>query len=213
MSAPAPAALPFDDPAHQREAAVLGMWVFLAAELLFFGGALAAYAGYRGQHERAFEAASNRTRIGLATANTAILLTSSAAMAGAVGAARAGRRRAAFAGLAATILLGSLFLAIKAAEYRAEIGEGLLPTRGFRWDGPDAPQARLFFSFYFVLTGIHAAHMVAGLGVLATLAVRLLRRGDPGANAVEVAGLYWHFVDLVWIYLFPLLYLFGRHRP
>ena len=214
MNADATTALPFDDPAHQRECAVLGMWIFLAAEVLFFGGALTAYAVYRHTYGPAFEAASNHTRVAIATCNTAILLASSAAMAAAVGAARVGRRGATLAGLGGTLLLGTVFLVLKAVEYRAEIHDGLWPGPGFRWDGPDAPHARLYFSFYFVLTGLHAVHMVAGLGVLAWIAAGLSRRGDATsqANAVEVAGLYWHFVDLVWIFLFPLLYLIGRHR-
>jgi cytochrome c oxidase subunit 3 len=207
-------ALPYDDPAHQRDSALLGMWIFLAAEALFFGGALTAYAVYHHAHAPAFETASNHTRVAIATANTAILLASSAAMAAAVEAVRTGRRGATLAGLGGTLLLGTLFLVLKAVEYRAEIHEGLWPGPGFRWEGPDASRARLYFSFYFVLTGLHAAHMLAGLGVLAAIAAGLRKDGSTAsrANAVEVAGLYWHFVDLVWIFLFPLLYLIGRHR-
>ena len=203
----------FDSPDQQREAASLGMWVFLVTEVMFFGGLFLAYVVYRGSFPHAFAAASRELDIVLGTTNTALLLASSLTMALAVRAAQLGRRLPLVVFLALTMALGSVFLGIKMYEYHHKFVEGLFPGGAFRFSGPEAPHAEMFFCLYFAMTGLHALHMVIGLGVLAVMLV-LGARGRFGPlyhNPVECAGLYWHFVDIVWIFLFPLLYLVGRH--
>ena len=203
----------FDSPDQQREAASLGMWVFLVTEVMFFGGLFLAYVVYRGSFPHAFAAASRELDIVLGTTNTALLLASSLTMALAVRAAQLGRRLPLVVFLALTMALGSVFLGIKMYEYHHKFVEGLFPGAAFRFSGPEAPHAEMFFCLYFAMTGLHALHMVIGLGVLAVMLV-LGARGRFGPlyhNPVECTGLYWHFVDIVWIFLFPLLYLVGRH--
>jgi cytochrome c oxidase subunit 3 len=204
----------FDDAEQQHEAATLGMWVFLVTEVMFFGGLFTAYVAYRALYPGAFGHASNHLDVRLGTTNTAVLITSSLTMALAVRAAQVGAAPARIVRwLAATMLLGSTFLGIKLVEYAHKFREGLVPGSAFAYPGSDAPQAQLFFSLYFGMTGLHALHMVIGLGLLAWL-VREAGRGRFGAayyTPVENCGLYWHFVDIVWIFLFPLLYLIGRH--
>jgi cytochrome c oxidase subunit 3 len=204
----------FDDAEQQREAATLGMWVFLATEVMFFGGLFTAYVAYRALYPDAFGHASDHLDVRLGTTNTAVLITSSLTMALAVRAAQVGEAPARIVRwLAATMALGSTFLVIKLFEYAHKFREGLLPGPTFTYAGPDARQAELFFSLYFGMTGLHAVHMVIGLGLLGWL-VREARRGRFGPafhTPVENCGLYWHFVDIVWIFLFPLLYLVGRH--
>ncbi|MEP6995964.1 MAG: cytochrome c oxidase subunit 3 family protein [Acidobacteriota bacterium] len=198
---------------QQRDASTLGMWVFLVTEILFFGGFFLAYTIYRWQDPRGFAHASLHMDILLGTVNTAVLIISSLTMAMAVHSAALGRRRPLLAYLAATIVLGFAFLAIKAVEYTDHIRHHLLPGPGFRYPGADAPAAQMFFSLYFGMTGLHALHMIIGIGIVSTLLVMAYRgRFSPGYySPVEVSGLYWHFVDIVWIFLFPLLYLIGRH--
>jgi len=203
----------FESLEAQQQAATLGMWIFLVTEVLFFGGALAAYAVYRGWYPEAFAAASHELDIVLGTTNTAILITSSLTMALAVHAAQLGARTKLLALLGATALLGAAFLGIKIVEYAHKFTEGHVPGPGFMFAAEHVAHAQVFFSMYFVLTGLHALHMVVGLGVLAWMMVwawngRITREY---ASPVEISGLYWHFVDIVWIFLFPLLYLIGRH--
>ncbi len=207
--APADAAFPYDDPLQQREAATLGMWIFLAAELIFFGGAFVCYAAAASAHGPEFARASNRTALPLGAVNTAVLLTSSWTMALAVHAARDGRQKPLLGFLLGTAALGTVFLALKGAEYLEDVHQRLLPGRAFHGTGLE----RLFFSFYFVMTGIHALHLVIGIALLLALAAIAWRgrRPLPTLNVFENCGLYWHFVDIVWIFLFPLLYLRGRH--
>jgi cytochrome c oxidase subunit III len=203
----------FDDAEQQREAASLGMWVFLITEIMFFGGMFTAYAVYRLLFPAAFGHASAHLDVVLGTTNTAVLIASSLTMALAVHAAQTGRRGRLLATLVATMVLGAVFLAIKLTEYAHKWHEHLVPGPLFRYPGADAPHAQLFFSLYFALTGFHALHMVIGLGLLLWL-VLAARRGRYGVaynTPVENVGLYWHFVDIVWIFLFPLLYLIGRH--
>jgi cytochrome c oxidase subunit III len=204
----------FDDAEQQRGAAELGMWVFLATEVMFFGGMFAAYVVYRSLFPDAFGHASTHLDVRLGSINTAVLISSSLTMALAVRAAQIGRRGGTIvAWLGATMVLGTTFLVIKAYEYWHKFHEGLVPGPGFTYAGPDAKQAQLFISLYFTMTGVHALHMVIGLGILTWLVTRA-RRGRFGAayyTPVEISGLYWHFVDVVWIFLFPLLYLIGRH--
>ena len=203
----------FDSMEQQRDASALGMWVFLVTEILFFGGLFLAYTVYRAQYPRAFAEASRHLDITLGTLNTAVLIISSLTMALAVYSAALGRRKAIMGFLGATMALGATFLGVKAVEYTHKFHDHLVPGAGFRFPGPDAKQAEIFFSLYFAMTGLHAAHMVIGLGLLTVLVLQAKkgRYGPEYYTPVEISGLYWHFVDIVWIFLFPLLYLIGRH--
>jgi cytochrome c oxidase subunit III len=201
---------------QQHEASRLGMWAFLATEVMFFGGLFTGYAVYRNMYPEAFRIASHHLDIGLGAANTAILIGSSLTMALAIRAAQVGNRRGQVSNLIATIALGMAFIVIKGFEYHHKWDDGLMPGPSFDVAkfGAEGPHARIFFSFYFVMTGLHAFHMVVGFGLLAWVA-RRAKRGDftpRHHSALEMTGLYWHFVDLVWIFLFPLLYLIGRHH-
>jgi len=203
----------FDSLGQQKDASTLGMWVFLVTEILFFGGLFLAYTIYRWQYARGFALASHHMDILLGTVNTAVLICSSLTMAMAVHSAALGRRKPLMGFLVATMLLGAAFLGIKAVEYTEHIRHHLFPGPGFHYPGPDARSAEIFFSLYFAMTGLHALHMIIGIGLLSVLFV-LARRGrfiPEYYSPVEICGLYWHFVDIVWIFLFPLLYLIGRH--
>jgi cytochrome c oxidase subunit 3 len=203
----------FEDAGQQFRASVLGMWAFLVTEIMFFGGVFTAYVVYRSKYESAFAHASHHLSVWLGGLNTAVLLASSFTMVMAVHAAQTGRVRQIFSWLLFTILLGSAFLFVKGIEYLEKYRYGLVPGPLWSQRVPDADQQELFMSLYFGMTGLHALHMVIGVGVLLVLANRA-RRGVYDAhyyNPIECAGLYWHFVDIVWIFLFPLLYLLGRH--
>lgn len=203
----------FDDAEQQQLAATLGMWAFLATEVLFFGGMFAGYGVYRAWYPQTWADASRHLDLLLGTVNTAVLLTSSLTVALAVHAAQTGSRKGVVRNLSLTILFGAAFLGVKAYEYWHKWHEHHVPGATFEWHeaSPSGP-AELFFSFYFVMTGFHALHMVIGLGILAWLIVQARRdRFDAEYyTPVEMTGLYWHFVDIVWVFLFPLLYLIDR---
>jgi cytochrome c oxidase subunit 3 len=205
----APLAHQFDDAAQQRAAATLGMWAFLATEILFFGGMFTGYAVYRTAMPAAFAAGSRHLDFGLGTLNTAVLLLSSLTMALAVHAAETGGRVRLALCLAGTMGLGALFLAVKFFEYASKVREHLVPGPAFAAPPGSPPHLEIFFSFYFVMTGMHALHMIVGEGILLTLLLRAARGGFEGGRCgpVVISGLYWHFVDVVWIFLYPLLYL------
>ena len=213
-SLPPATAHQFDDAIQQHDASGLGMWVFLLTEILFFGGLFTIYTVYRSLYPDAFGHASSTLDITLGTINTAVLIGSSLTMALAVHMAQVSRngKLVAFF-LCATIVLGSVFLGIKAIEYAQKFHEHHVPGPGFHYEGVDPPQAELFFCLYFLMTGLHAIHMVIGVGILSVLVVMSLRGrfGPDYYTPVELTGLYWHFVDIVWIFLFPLLYLVERH--
>jgi cytochrome c oxidase subunit III len=197
---------------QQHEAAQLGMWCFLATEVLFFGGLIVGYFVYRFGYPADFAEAGRHTKIVIGSANTAILLTSSFVVAWAVTAARLDLGRLAAALLVGATLLGALFLALKGYEYLEEFRERLVPTVNFHFDAAYARGALLFFIFYFVATGLHALHVAIGLIVLLAVAARA-RQGAYSLRyhaPITVAGLYWHFVDIVWVFLFALIYLPGR---
>lgn len=199
---------PWHSPRREREAAQFGTWVFLGSEMMFFGGALLAYAWYRSLWPEAFAAAGRETDIVLGTANTALLLTSSLTMAAAAEGARAGLRRLVLWALVLTAALGLAFLVVKGFEYRADIEKHLVPGSGF---GLPDPRTQIFFGVYWLLTGVHALHLAIGMGLVTVMLVGAWRGTRPLASpAYEGVGLYWHLVDLVWIVLFPLLYLVGR---
>jgi cytochrome c oxidase subunit III len=203
----------FDDAEQQHDAAWIGMWIFLATEVMFFGGMFLGYTTYRIAYPQGFAGASNHLDIWLGTINTAVLICSSFTMALAVRGAQLGNRRTLVLFLSLTMLLGAVFLGIKFTEYYAKFVEHLVPGNGFRYAAGAAHPAEIFFSFYFALTGMHALHMLIGLGLLTALVAKAMRGAFSAAynTPVELVGLYWHFVDIVWIFLFPLLYLVGRH--
>ncbi len=203
----------FDTLAQQREASTLGMWVFLVTEVLFFAGLFVAYTVYRSWYPAAFAAASHELDILLGGINTAVLITSSLTMALAVHAAQTGERRLLLAFLTVTMILGATFLVIKGFEYQHKFAENHVPGPGFRFEGEHVVHAQVFFSMYFVMTGLHALHMIIGLGIMAWMMAWAYNGTITReyASPIEISGLYWHFVDIVWIFLFPLLYLIGRH--
>ncbi len=203
----------FDDAEQQYQASTLGMWVFLVNEVMFFGGLFTVYVVYRVLFPNAFAHASNHLDVTLGTINTAVLIGSSLTMAMAVHASQTGHSRRIIGWVLATVALGSVFLGIKGYEYWHKFHEGMVPGPHFSYAGPDPGHAEVFFSLYFALTGLHALHMVIGVGIMAWIiwAARAGRFTPAYHTPVEIAGLYWHFVDIVWIFLFPLLYLIGRH--
>lgn len=202
----------FDSREQQNQAATFGMWIFLATELLFFGPLFFGYVYGRTHFPEAFEAASRRTDVMLGTINTAVLLTSSLTMALSVLTRRMNATRLAMRLLWATAVLGIVFLFIKGYEYHSEWKEHLFPASGFAFPSPQAAGAQYFFFLYFVMTGLHALHLTIGVTMACVFAVALGRDHDRFASTerIEVGGLYWHFVDAVWIFLYPILYLLGR---
>jgi cytochrome c oxidase subunit 3 len=213
VSAAHPLAHQFDDVAQQRRAVSLGMWAFLLNEIMFFGGLFAAYTIYRALYSQAFHDGSHHLDVTLGTVNTAVLIASSLTMALGVWSAEHGKRRALMAFLLATLALGLVFVGIKVVEYHGKWVDHLVPGPGFQWHGAEPEHVQIFYSLYFAMTGFHALHMLIGFGLLTWLLVDAQRgRFGPAYSApVEMVGLYWHFVDIVWIFLFPLLYLIGRH--
>jgi cytochrome c oxidase subunit 3 len=241
----------FDNMEQQQGASTFGMWVFMLTEIMMFGGLFAAYLIYRLKYYDAFKAGSTSISVSWGFANTLVLIASSLTMALAVWAAQRGDRKKQVTFLILTMILGAVFLGVKAKEYKDKWEECHIPGhvigKGFNtWGGCDvnnpklgniademrdpkehgdpsipevsaiqtAKQTEIFFSFYFAMTGLHAFHMVIGLGLLTWLTLRA-RSGEFGPayyTPVELGGLYWHFVDIVWIYLFPLLYLISRHQ-
>ena len=219
---------------QQREAGTLGMWVFLVTEIMFFGGMFLAYTLYRYKYPAAFAAASNHLDIKLGAVNTAVLIVSSFTMAMAVFSTQVGKRRSSIIYLILTMILGLSFLGIKAVEYKAKYDDSLIPGqlvpgRPFNPEvakhgetdphklhlppGTSTRHVEMFYWIYFAMTGMHAVHMIIGVGILTVILIMAWRRKfSPEYHApVEITGLYWHFVDIVWIFLFPLLYLLGRH--
>jgi len=214
---------------QQREAGSFGMWLFLLTEIMFFGGLFFAYLLYRNWYYDAFVTASNQLSVPLGAANTAILITSGFFMALAVWAAEVRKKSLLVLFLILTTLFGLAFLGIKADEYHEKWEKHHIPGASFDTSefinpaafglqekplAPDAAQkTQMFFFLYFAMTGMHALHMVIGIGLLFWLLARA-QRGDFSSGYVapiENFGLYWHFVDIVWIFLFPLLYLINRH--
>ena len=225
----------FENMEQQREAGTLGMWVFLVTEIMFFGGMFLAYTLYRSKFPAAFASASNHLDLTLGTLNTVVLIFSSFTMAMAVYFTQVGKQRAQILCLIATLILGLTFLGVKAREYYDKYEDHLIPGHliaGNPYDpavqkegepadhhklhllpGATKEQVQMFYWIYFAMTGMHALHMIIGAGLLTFLLIYSIKgRFDPEYHSpVEVIGLYWHFVDIVWIFLFPLLYLLGRH--
>ncbi len=197
---------------QQLEASVLGMWVFLVTEVMFFGGLFMAYLLYRTLYPAAWLAGSHELNEVLGGINTVVLICSSLTMALAVRAAQLGSRKGQVVNLILTIIFGVTFLVVKYFEYAAKFEHHLVP--GAHFDPAREPAQRIYFSLYFMMTGVHALHMVVGI-ILMLIILRMAWKGKftPEYFApVEISGLYWHFVDIVWIFLFPLLYLIGKHH-
>ncbi|WP_407123385.1 cytochrome c oxidase subunit 3 [Bradyrhizobium sp. STM 3561] len=201
---------PWDRFERQRQAGKFGIWIFLASETLFFGALMLTYAVCRIEHPDAFAAAGRETNVWYGTMNTAILLTSSLTMAVASqAAAQSGRVKPLILScLGATVALGLAFIVLKGFEYKEDIDKHLVPGAGFALSQP----AQLFYGFYWLVTGVHAIHLTIGIAVVARLVVLgLARRIQLRRNPeLEVTALYWHLVDVVWIFLYPLIYLPGR---
>jgi cytochrome c oxidase subunit 3 len=210
---PAALAHQFDSLEQQKEAATLGMWAFLITEILFFGGLFMVYTVYRSTYPDAFAAASHELVVWAGAVNTAVLITSSLTMALAVHAAQLGQRRLLILFLVLTIALGCVFLGIKAFEYYTEFVEHHVPGLDYDFEPKYFRNAQIFFSLYFLMTGLHALHMIIGIGIMAFMLWWSVRGAITAEYyiPIEISGLYWHFVDIVWIFLFPLLYLIGRH--
>ena len=207
----------FDTAEQQKDASTLGMWIFLITEIMFFGGMFAAYTIYRNWYPNVFAIASSSLNAKIGAANTCILLFSSFTMVMAVRAGQLGKQKAIVWFLILTLIFGFAFLGVKAIEWNEKFEEHHIPGQAaFHLEGLSAGEqghAQLFFSLYFAMTGLHALHMVIGAGILLFLILQA-RKGVYTADyytPVDVAGLYWHFVDIIWIFLFPLLYLIDRH--
>jgi cytochrome c oxidase subunit 3 len=201
----------YESIARQHATARLGMWIFLGSESLLFAGLFALFAAYRFVYPAEFHAASAHANVLLGTINTYILLTSSLTVALAIHAAQRGRRERIVWLLCATIALGLTFDVLKGIEYAEHLRDGIAPGAYYAFAGMPAHGAVLYVSLYYLLTGMHALHVTGGLCMLVWLTWRA-RRGDftPDSYiALELGGLYWHLVDLVWIFLWPLIYLIG----
>jgi cytochrome c oxidase subunit 3 len=206
----------FDTAAQQRDASTLGMWIFLITEVMFFGGMFLAYSIYRAKYPDVFAVASSSLNVYIGAANTVVLLCSSFTMVMAVRASQLGKRNGIIFWLIWTLLLGMTFLGVKAFEWNEKFEMHHVPGMpGFHLDGVGTMQgpASIFFSLYFAMTGLHAMHMVVGVGILTMLIFQAKNGKFTGGywTPVDISGLYWHFVDIVWIFLFPLLYLIDRH--
>lgn len=205
----------FQSMEHQAQVSELGMWIFLATEVLFFGALFLAYTVYRYWYPEAFAAGSREMATAIGTANTAILIVSSFTVVMAIRGGRLGSRTLQLWMLGATIAFGLLFLGLKGYEYYDHIRHHLFPGSGFEWTGEGrvAGRVQIFFTLYWVMTGLHAAHMLIGISMMSVLFVlaRRDRFGPEYHTPLEVGGLYWHFVDIIWIFLFPLFYLIGLH--
>lgn len=216
----------FDNMEQQKTATTIGMWLFLVQEVMFFGGLFLCYIIYRTLYQPSFQAGSSHLDWKLGAFNTVVLICSSLTMALAVWAAQAGRaRRTQVLFLILTTVLGLVFLGVKAVEYTSKYHDGLIPFEGwfnpvephtvelFTSNGSTLPNVQMFYWIYFAMTGLHALHMIVGVGIIIPIIWAAWRgRYSPEYYApIELFGLYWHFVDIIWIFLFPLLYLLGAH--
>ncbi|MGA7616849.1 MAG: cytochrome c oxidase subunit 3 [Thermoanaerobaculia bacterium] len=202
----------FDDLEQQRDVARFGMWVFLVTEVLFFGGAITSYWVYRLLYPHAWLIGSSKLMIyWIGTVNTALLLISSFTMALSVHEAKEGRRWRLVLFLITTMILGLAFLGLKFYEYHLHFADGLVPGPKFSYIGPERSHVELFFSFYYLMTGMHALHMTIGILLLLVMILFALsgKITSRWHSPIVIVGLYWHFVDIVWIFLYPFFYLVG----
>jgi cytochrome c oxidase subunit III len=203
----------FNNPVQQRETSTVGMWIFLVTEVMLFGGLFTGFSVYRLSHPSAFDQGSAQMEFSLGAINTAVLICSSFAMALAVHSAERGRRLRLAGFLVLTMVLGLVFLGIKFDEYYLHYLDHKAPGISFEQAGPQAPYIQMFYVFYYLMTGLHALHMCVGIGLLGALLLRTFL-GSFSAEyhtPVELTGLYWHFVDTVWVFLFAIFYIPGAH--
>ncbi|MCB1198269.1 MAG: cytochrome c oxidase subunit 3 family protein [Deltaproteobacteria bacterium] len=201
----------FTDLEQQSESAKMGMWLFLLTEILLFGGVFVAYAIYRAWHPETFINAHRFLDVRLGTINTIVLIVSSLTIALAIRDMQLDRRKQCMRNLIITILLAGVFLVIKYFEYSHKFHVGMLPGKFYTFDGIEGTNPHIFFSIYFLLTGIHGLHIIIGMSLIAWMLLKV-KKGHFSSNyfvPIEAVGLYWHLVDLIWIFLFPLLYLIG----
>ncbi len=203
----------FETAEQQRETSTFGMWIFVVTEMMLFGGLFVAYTVYRLRFPADFTRGSSEMVFWMGAVNTALLLCSSLTLSLAEASIRAGRRLLSGAFLGSTVLLGATFLVIKFTEYYMHYKDHKLPAYGFIEHGPGAPHVQLFFVFYYVLTGLHSVHLLIGIGLVLTMFYPLLFGlvGRSYATPVENTGLYWHFVDVIWVFLYAILYIPGVH--
>lgn len=201
----------FHDAEQQSESSKLGMWIFLLTEILFFGGLFCAYAVYNAWYPETFVNAHKQLDWVLGGINTLVLITSSVTMALAIRSMQLGRKGATLANLWATLSFAGIFLVIKYFEYAHKFHEGQLPGKYYTFEGIEGSNPHIFFSIYFMMTGVHGIHVIAGMAVISWLIYRTTKNhfSPDYYSPIEMTGLYWHLVDLVWIFLFPLLYLIG----
>jgi len=201
----------FSDVEQQRESAKLGMWFFLLTEVLTFGGLFCAYAIYRSWYPEMFSIAHRELNVTMGTINTVVLITSSLTMALAIRSMQLNNKGMTQLMLFLTILLAATFMVIKYFEYTHKIHVGQLPGKYYFFEGIDANNPHIFFSIYFAMTGLHGLHVLIGIGVIAWLMIRTSKNefSSEYYTPIEMTGLFWHLVDLIWIFLFPLFYLIG----
>lgn len=206
-----PLAHHFADMEQQRDSAKLGMWVFLLTEVLLFGGLFCVYAIYRAWHPEMFFNAHKQLNVWMGATNTIVLIVSSVTMALAIRNMQLNQHKPAVRFIIATLALAGVFLVIKYFEYAHKIHLGQLPGKYYTFTGLEGTNPHVFFSVYFMMTGLHGFHVVCGMGAMVWL-LRRIRKGEFSAEyytPIEMTGLYWHLVDLIWIFLFPLFYLIG----
>jgi cytochrome c oxidase subunit 3 len=201
----------YSEPEQQRESAKLGMWIFLLTEVLFFGGLFVAYSVYRAWNPEIFHQAHVHLDIELGAINTLVLITSSLTIALAIRSMQLARKKETLVLLTVTLALAALFLVIKYFEYSHKIHLGQLPGKFYSYTEIAGTNPHIFFSVYFAMTGLHGLHVIVGIGVIAWLIVRTAKNhfSPEYCTPIEMTGLYWHLVDIIWIFLFPLFYLVG----
>ncbi len=201
----------FSEPEQQHESVKFGMWLFLLTEVLLFGGLFLAYAVFRAWNYEMFLNSHQLLDVKLGTLNTIVLITSSVSMALAIRFTQMNDRKKTLISLFITLALAAIFLVVKYFEYSHKIHEGLLPGKFFTFSGIEGDNPHIFFSLYFMMTGLHGIHIVAGMSVIVYMIVRTWKShfSSEYYTPLEVTGLYWHLVDLIWIFLFPLFYLIG----
>lgn len=199
----------FVDSEQQFDSAKLGMWIFLVTEILFFGGLFVAYIVYRAWNPDLFTKASVELNTLLGAANTAVLIFSSLTMALAIREIQLDRVKRSIIYLSITIICAFFFMVVKYFEYTHKFEVGIFPGAGYTYAGIDDPQANIFFSIYYMMTGLHGIHVIIGIGLITWLIIKAQKGAFSSAyyTPIEITGLYWHLVDIIWIFLFPLFYL------
>ncbi len=203
----------FSNPQQQRDSSTLGMWIFMATEVMFFGGLFAAYAIYRMYYTRGFEEGAEGMTLLIGSINTVVLMTSCLTMSLAIRAISQNKQAQTYWMLILTNLLGVLFLVLKFTEYIQHYHEHKAPGVWFISHKPEAGAEQMFFVFYFAMTGLHAIHMTIGIGLVTAIAVRTAmgRFNAEYHTPVSIVGLYWHFVDIIWTFLYVIFYIPGFH--